>query len=126
MINSKVEWNGKQSGFDELKALLEGHFEGHGASYLVNRKFLDVYMEHGYKVLQHFPRVLIDHATLERQNATLYGSIKQICRKGAGRPILRKYERTRDGMATWIGFLKWYDNKGSSDLLTIHYDEVIG
>lgn len=51
MINSKVEWNGKRSSFDELKALLEGHFEGHGASYLVNRSFLDVYVTHGYKVL---------------------------------------------------------------------------
>jgi hypothetical protein len=28
MINSKIQWNGKRSSFDELKALLEGHFEG--------------------------------------------------------------------------------------------------
>jgi hypothetical protein len=28
MVNSKIQWNGKRSSFDEFKALLEGHFEG--------------------------------------------------------------------------------------------------
>jgi hypothetical protein len=41
MINSKIEWNGKPSSFDELKGLIEGHFEGNGASYLVHHCFLD-------------------------------------------------------------------------------------
>jgi hypothetical protein len=125
MVNSKIQWNGKRSSFDEFKALLEGHFEGYGASYLVNRKFMDTYAIHGYKVLRFFPCLRIDRATLEQHNVTLFGSIKQICRKGAGRSILRKHEPTRNGMGTWLGFLKWYDNQGSSDVLTIRYDEVI-
>jgi hypothetical protein len=64
MVNSKVQWNGKRSSFDELKALLEGHFEGYGASYLVNRKFMDTYALHGCKVLRFFPRLRIHRATL--------------------------------------------------------------
>jgi hypothetical protein len=84
MMNSKVQWNGKRSSFDEFKALLEGHFEGYGASYLVNQKFMDTYALHGYKVLHFFPRLHINRATLEQHNATLFGSIKQICRKGVG------------------------------------------
>jgi hypothetical protein len=125
MINSKVQWNGKRSSFDELKRLIEGHFEGYGASYLVNRKFLDVYEMHGYKVLKFFPRVRMKCEDLEKQNATLYGSLKQICRKGAARAIIRKHERKRDGMCTWLDLLKRYDNMGSNDVMTIYYDEII-
>jgi hypothetical protein len=97
MVNSKIQLNGKRSSFDEFKALLEGHFEGYGASYLVNRKFMDTYALHGYKVLRFFPRLCIDRATLEQHNATLFGSIKQICRKGVGRSILRKHEPWEHG-----------------------------
>jgi hypothetical protein len=28
-------------------------------------------------------------------------------------------------MGTWLGFIKVYDNQGSSDVLTIRYDKVI-
>jgi hypothetical protein len=119
MVNSKVQWKGKRSSFDEFKALLEGHFEGYGASYLVNQKFMDTYALHGYKVLRFFPRLCIDRVTLEQHNATLFGSIKQICGKGVGRSILRKHEPTPDGIGTWLGFIKRYDNQGSSDVLTI-------
>ena len=51
MINSKVQWNGKHTSFDEMKRLIEGHFEGYGAAYLMNQKFIKVYIEHGFKVL---------------------------------------------------------------------------
>jgi hypothetical protein len=125
MINSKVQWNGKRSTFDEMKRLIEGHFEGYGAAYLVSRKFIKIYMEHGNKVLCFFPWICIRVDDLEKQNGTLYGSLKQICRKGAGLAVLRKHEARRDGMKTWIEFLNWYDNMGSNDVMTIYYDEVI-
>jgi hypothetical protein len=57
MINSKVEWNGKCSSFDELKGLIEGHFKGNGASHFVHHCFLDKYEVLGYKVLHFFPCV---------------------------------------------------------------------
>ena len=55
MISSKFQWNGKRSTFDEVKRLVEGHFEGYGGAYLVNRKFIKVYIENRYKVLRFFP-----------------------------------------------------------------------
>jgi hypothetical protein len=125
MINSKVQWNGKRSSFDEMKRLVEGHFEGYGAAYLVSRKFIKIYMEHGFKVLRFFPRICINPEDLEKQNGTLYGSLKQICRKGAGLAILHKHEARHDGMRTWSEFLNRYDNMGSNDVMTIYYDEVI-
>ena len=55
-----------------------GHFEGYDASYLVNRQFLDVYDNCGYKVFCFFPRVRIKHDDLEKQDMTrLYGSLMQ-------------------------------------------------
>jgi hypothetical protein len=76
MINSKVKWNGKRSSFDKLKGLIEGHFEGDGASYLIHLHFLDKYEVHGYKVLRFFPGDRLEPKELEKQNATLYGSLK--------------------------------------------------
>ena len=78
MINSKVQWNGKQSTSDEMKWLVEGHFEGYGAAYLVSQKFIKIYMEHGNKVLCFFPCIWIRVKDLEKQNGTLHGSLKQI------------------------------------------------
>jgi hypothetical protein len=45
------------------------------ASYLVNRKFMDMYAFHGYKVLHFFPHLRTDLVTLEQHNATLFGSL---------------------------------------------------
>jgi hypothetical protein len=128
MINSKVQWNRKCSSFDEMKRLIEGHFEGYGAAYLVSQKFIKVYyIKHVFKVLQFFPciRIRINH--LEKQNGTLYGSLKQICQKSAGLVILQKHEVQCDGMRTWIEFLDHYDNTmGSNNIITIYfYDKVI-
>jgi hypothetical protein len=125
MISSKFQWNGKRNTFDEVKRLVEGHFEGYGGAYLVNRKFITVYIEHGYKVLRFFPRIRLGHEDLEKQNGTLYGSLKQICRKGAASAILRRHEQKRDGMRTWYELLTRFDNMGSNDVMTIYYDEVI-
>ena len=125
MISSKFQWNGKRNSFDEVKRLVEGHFEGYGGAYLVSRKFIKIYLEHGYKVLRFFPRIRIGHEDLEKQNGTLYGSLKQICRKGAASAILRRHEQKRDGMSTWSELLARFDNMGSNDVMTIYYDEVI-
>jgi hypothetical protein len=125
MISSKFQWNGKRNSFDEVKRLVEGHFEGYGSAYLVSRKFIKIYLEHGYKVLRFFPRIRIGHEDLEKQNGTLYGSLKQICRKGAASAILRRHEQKRDGMSTWSELLARFNNMGSNDVMTIYYDEVI-
>jgi hypothetical protein len=55
MINSKVQWNGKCSSLDEMKRLIEGHFEGYRAAYLVSQKFIKVYIKHRFNFLQFFP-----------------------------------------------------------------------
>jgi len=125
MISSKIQWNGRRGTFDELKFLIEGHFEGYGAPHLVNRKFIEVYIEHGYKVLRFFPWIKITPMELQKQNATLYGSLKQICRKGAARAIIRKHESQQDGIKTWLDLLNRYDNMGSSDVKTLYYDEML-
>ena len=93
----------------------------------MSQKFIKVYyIEHVFKVLQFFPciRIRINH--LEKQNGTLYGSLKQICQKSAGLVILQKHEVQCDGMRTWIEFLDHYDNMGSNNIMTIYfYDKVI-
>jgi hypothetical protein len=125
MINSKVEWNGKHSSFDKLKGLIKGQFKGNGASYLIHHCFLDKYELHGCEVLHFFPRVRLKPKDLEKQNATLYGSLKQICCKGAAKALIWKYEQKRDGMRTWLDLLKRYDNIGSNDVMTIHYNAIL-
>jgi hypothetical protein len=103
MINSKIKWNGKQLSFDELNRLIEGRFEDYGMSHLVNWKFLDVFDQHGYKVLKFFPRVCLKSEDLEKQNGALYWSLKQICQKGAA--IIHRHEQKQDGMQTWLDLL---------------------
>ena len=93
MISSKFQWNGKRNSFDKVKRLVEGHFEGYGGAYLVSRKFIKIYLEHGYKVLRFFPRIRIGHEDLEKQNGTLYGSLKQICWKVQHRPFFGDMNR---------------------------------
>jgi hypothetical protein len=61
----------------------------------------------------------------QKQNGTLYGSLKQICQKGAASAILWRHEQKRDGMSTWSELLARFDNMGSNDVMTIYYDEVI-
>lgn len=78
-----------------------------------------------YKVLKFFPRVQLKGEDLEKQNAMLYGSLKQICGKGAAWAIIWKHEHKRDGMRTWLDLLHHYDNMGSSNVMTIYYNEVI-
>jgi N6-adenosine-specific RNA methylase IME4 len=65
---------------------------------------LDKYELHGYKVLRLFPRVRLKPDELEK-NATLYGSLKQICPKGAAKALIWKYKQKRDGMRTWLDLL---------------------
>jgi hypothetical protein len=126
MMSSKVQWSGKRSNFDELKRLLEGHFEGHGASYLVNHCFLEKYETYGFKAQWFFPRIQIKPEDLEKQIGTLYGCLKQICHRDAVKALIQKRELRRDGMRTWLDLLKCYDNMGSNDVMTLHYDAVIG
>ena len=79
MISTKVKWNGCHESFDELKAVVEGHFNGYGASHLVHPDFIATYLEHGYRTLLWYPDLKITPVTLEKQNCALYGSLKQIC-----------------------------------------------
>jgi hypothetical protein len=119
MIDNKIEWNGKCSSFDE------GHFEGNGASYLIHHHFLEKYELHGYKVLRFFPHVRLRPEELEKQNGPLYGSLKQICCKGAAMDLIWNYEQKRDGMLTWLDLFKQYNNMRSNNVMTIHYDAVL-
>jgi hypothetical protein len=63
---------------------------------------LDKYELHGFQVLCFFPRIRLKPEELEKQNVTLYGSLKQICHKGAAKALIQKYKQNRDGMHTWF------------------------
>jgi hypothetical protein len=76
-------------------------------------------------MLRFFPWIRCKPKELEKQNATLYGSLKQMCRKGAAKAFIQKYEQKRDGMRTWLDLLKRYDNMGSNDVMTILYYAVL-
>ena len=55
----------------------------------------------------------------------MYGSLKQICRSKAATAIIKHYELNCDGMRTWHDFLKRYDNMGSADVKTLHYEAIL-
>ena len=51
MTSTKVKWNGCCETSDELKAIVEGQFDGYGATHLVHPEFITTYIQHGYKTL---------------------------------------------------------------------------
>ena len=89
MISTKVKWNGHHESFEELKAVVEGHFDGYGASHLVHPDFIASYLEHGYRAPLWYPDLKITLVTLEKQNCALYGSLKQICQSKAAQAIIK-------------------------------------
>ena len=89
MISTKVKWNGRHETFDELKAIVEGHFDGYGATHLVHPEFIATYLQHGYRTPLWYPDLKLTPITLEKQSCTLYGSLKQICRSKAAQVIIK-------------------------------------
>ena len=55
----------------------------------------------------------------------MYGSLKQICQSKAATTIIKCYKLNRNGMRTWHDFLKRYDNMGSTDVKTLHYEAML-
>ena len=125
MISTKIKWNGRRESFDELKAVVEGHFDGCGASHLVHPDFIATYLAQGYRTPLWYPDLKITPVILEKQNCVLYGSLKQICRSKAAQAIIKRHESQRDGMKTWHDFLRRYDNMGSADVKTLHYEAML-
>ena len=125
MISTKVKWNGHCKSFDELKAVVEGHFNEYGASHLVHPDFIATYLEHGYRAPLWYPDLKITPVILEKQNCALYGSLKQICQSKAAQVIIKRHESQYNGMKTWHDFLKCYNNMGSADIKTLHYEAML-
>ena len=55
----------------------------------------------------------------------MYGSLKLICRSKAAKAIIKCYELQCNSMHTWNDFLKRYDNMGSADVKTLHYEAML-
>ena len=85
----KVKWNGRCETFNELKAIVEGHFDGYGATHLVHPEFIMTYLQHGYKTPLWYPDLKLTPISLEKQNCALYGSLKQICQSKAVQAIIK-------------------------------------
>ena len=92
MISMKIKWNGQCESFDELKAVMEGHFNGCGASHLVHPDFIATYLAQGYRTPLWYPDLKITPVIPEKQNCALYGSLKQICRSKAAQAIMKRHE----------------------------------
>ena len=104
---------------------MEGHFDGYGASHLVHPDFIDTYLKQGYRTPLWYPDLKLTPVILEKQNCALYGSLKQICWSKAAQVIIKRHESQCDGIKTWHDFLKCYDNMGSADVKTLHYEAML-
>ena len=123
--STKVKWNSHHETFDELKAIVEGHFDGYGATHLVHLEFIATYLQHGYKTLLLYPDLKLMPVNLEKQNCTLCSSLKQICQSKVAKAIIKWYQLQQDGMKTWNDFFKCYDNIGSADVKTLYYEAML-
>ena len=112
MISTKVTWDGHWSSFDQLKAIVKGHFTGHHAFHLVHSNFMKAYHKKGTQVILQFPMLKLTYHILDQQNCVLFGSLLQICWGKTTKAIIKKHELEQDGIKTWANLLEWYDNWG--------------
>ena len=89
MISTKVKWNSHCETFDELKAIVEGHFDEYGATHLIHLEFIATYLQHSYKPLLWYTDMKLMPINLEKQNCTLYDSLKPICWSKAAKVIIK-------------------------------------
>ncbi|HEY9710892.1 MAG TPA: hypothetical protein V6D48_21980, partial [Oculatellaceae cyanobacterium] len=122
-LSDKIQWDGQCSTFRPYRDAIKGHLIQNGAGYLVNPSFHQSYVKYSKQDKDYlesedfrvtYPEVSAPQARLDR--SYLYGMLLSSNRKDGERKIILKYDKSQDGIAAWIEFLRDYDNNGSEEI----------
>jgi len=126
-LSLKVEWDGTRTKFEPYQRLIEGHLLQVGAGYLIDPAFLEQYEQLGVEYLysdDFWIKYSIPVKQAQYDRKYLYGILVSSNRNCNTQAIL-KYQKSQDGILTWIAFKLKYAHDGSKELKIEKLEEAI-